>query len=83
MAAPNVTAAAAMVIASGVLGKHPTPTQLLDRLEATAHPLGSGQPNNAYGYGLVNLGAATKKGGPLTPTKPYGFKGADAVTVVR
>jgi serine protease len=83
MAAPNVTAAAAMVIASGVLGKHPTPTQLLDRLEATAHPLGYGQPNNAYGYGLVNIGAATRKGGPLTPTKPYGLKGADVATVVR
>jgi serine protease len=83
MAAPDVTAAAAMVIASGVLGKHPTPTQILDRLEATAHPLGDGTPNNAYGYGLVNIGAATKKGGRLTPTKPYGLKGAGNVTVVR
>jgi serine protease len=83
MSAPNVAAAAAMVIASGVLGKHPTPTQILNRLEATAHPLGDSQPNNAYGYGLLNIGAATKKGGPLTPTKPYGLKGAGNVTIVR
>jgi serine protease len=84
MSAPNVTAAAAMVIASGVLGKHPTPTQILNRLEATAHPLGNGQPNNAYGYGLVNIGAATKKGGPLAPpTKTYSLAGANAVSIVR
>ena len=41
MAAPAVSAAAAMVIASGVLGSpHPTPTAILDRLEATARPAG-------------------------------------------
>ena len=84
MATPAVSAAAAMVIASGVLGKHPTPTQILDRLEATAHPLGSGLPNNAYGYGLLNIGAATRKGGPLVPpTKPYGMAGAGGGGVVR
>jgi serine protease len=83
MAAPDVSAAAAMVIASGVIGKHPTPTQILDRLEATAHALGDGQPNNAYGYGLLNIGAATKRGGPLTPTKPYRLPGANLTTVVR
>jgi serine protease len=79
MATPAVTAAAAMVIASGVLGPHPTPTQVLDRLEATAQPLGSGLPNNDYGYGLVDVGLATHKGGPLVPpTKPYSLKGAGA-----
>jgi serine protease len=84
MATPAVSAAAAMVIASGVLGKHPTPTQILDRLEATAHPLGAGQPNNAYGYGLLNIGAATKRGGRLVPpTKPYALAGASGAGVVR
>jgi serine protease len=83
MAAPDVTAAAAMVIASGVLGRHPTPTQIQNRLEATAHPLGNGEPNNAYGYGLVNIGAATRRGGPLVPTKPYGLPGANTTRVVR
>lgn len=60
MAAPHVAAAAALVIASGVLGAHPTPDQVLQRLESTAQPLGQGaMPNIDYGYGLVNAGAAT------------------------
>jgi len=81
MAAPVVSAAAAMVIASGVLGPHPTPTQILDRLEATARPLGVGDPNNDYGYGLVDIGAATSRGGPLVPPSPppYALAGAGAV----
>ncbi|MDE3133136.1 MAG: S8 family serine peptidase [Acidobacteriota bacterium] len=84
MATPAVSAAAAMVIASRVLGPHPTPTQILNRLEATADPLGTGRPNNPYGYGLLNIGAATRKGGPLVPpTKPYALAGASTGTVVR
>ncbi len=85
MAAPAVSAAAAMVIASGVLGSHrPTPSAILNRLEATARPLGQGQPNDAYGYGLVDIGAATSSGGPLVPpTKPYAFAGASSAGVVR
>ncbi len=84
MAAPDVSAAAAMVIASGVLGRRPTPLQIQNRLEATARPLGIGQPNDAYGYGLLNIGAATRRGGPLVPpTRPYALAGADRVTVVR
>ncbi|MGH2872396.1 MAG: S8 family serine peptidase, partial [Solirubrobacteraceae bacterium] len=84
MATPAVSAAAAMVIASRVVGAHPTPTQILNRLEATAHPLGTARPNNAYGYGLLDIGAATKKGGPLVPpTKPYGLAGASTGSVVR
>jgi serine protease len=60
MAAPHVAAAAALVIASGVLGAHPTPAQVLARLESTARPLGSApRPNQVYGYGLLNAAAAT------------------------
>lgn len=59
MAAPHVAAAAAMVIASGVLGSHPTPDQILQRLEQTAQPLGGSQPNAIYGWGLLDIGAAT------------------------
>jgi serine protease len=60
MAAPHVAAAAALVIASGVLGAHPTPAQVLARLENTASPLGSSpRPNQVYGYGLLNAAAAT------------------------
>jgi serine protease len=67
MAAPVVSAAAAMVIASRVIGAHPTPQQILTRLETTAVPLGHGTPNPDYGYGLVDIGAATA---PLTTTTP-------------
>ncbi|MDQ6745857.1 MAG: S8 family serine peptidase [Actinomycetota bacterium] len=59
MAAPHVAAAAALVIASGVLGPHPSPEAVRNRLETTAQPLGRGQPNQYYGHGLVNAGAAT------------------------
>jgi serine protease len=59
MSAPAVSAGAALVIASRVLGPHPTPTQVLARLEQTATPLGTNHPNDQYGYGLLNVGAAT------------------------
>jgi serine protease len=59
MAVPHVSATAALVIASGVLGRHPSPDQVLARLEATAQPLGGTKPNQDYGYGLVDAGAAT------------------------
>jgi serine protease len=61
MSAPHVAAAAALVIASGVLGHHPSPNQVLARLEATAKPLGGSKPNATYGYGLVDAGAATAR----------------------
>jgi serine protease len=61
MAAPAVSATAALVIASGVLGPHPSPDRILARLEQTATPLGGTQPNEDYGYGLVNAGAATAR----------------------
>lgn len=61
MSAPHVAAAAALVIASRVLGRHPSPAQILARLEATAQPLGSGRPNPSYGYGLIDAGAATAR----------------------
>jgi serine protease len=59
MAAPHVSAAAALVIASGVIGEHPSPDRVLTRLEQTAQPLGGATPNSNYGYGLVDAGAAT------------------------
>jgi serine protease len=59
MAAPHVSAAAALVIASRVIGAHPSPDQVLARLEQTARPLGGSQPSANYGYGLVDAGAAT------------------------
>jgi serine protease len=59
MSAPHVAAVAALVIASGVLGRHPTPDQVLAHLEATAQALDGAKPNQNYGYGLVDAGAAT------------------------
>lgn len=59
MACPHVAGVAALVIASGVLGTHPSPDQILRRLEQTAQPLGGSTPNTNYGYGLVDAGAAT------------------------
>ncbi|MGN6869938.1 MAG: S8 family serine peptidase [Solirubrobacteraceae bacterium] len=69
MAAPAVSATAALVIASGVIGRHPSPDAILSRLEQTATPLGgAARPNDEYGWGLVNAGAATAPG----PPKPQG-----------
>jgi serine protease len=59
MAAPHVSAAAALVIASHVLGARPTPSQVECRLKATARTLGIPGPNRVYGSGLVDAGAAT------------------------
>jgi len=59
MAAPHVSATAALVIRSGVLGPRPTPAQVECRIKATARPLGIPGPNRIYGWGLVDAGAAT------------------------
>jgi len=64
MAAPHVTAVAALIIASGVLGRHPSPAQVIARLRATARKLGGGGDERLYGAGLVDAAAATARGGP-------------------
>ncbi len=64
MATPHVAATAALIIASRVLGPHPTPAQLTARLRATARRLGGGGDERLYGAGLVNAAAATAPGGP-------------------
>jgi serine protease len=61
MSAPEVAATAALVIASGVIGRRPGPDQVLTHLEQTATTLGDAKPNHDYGYGLVNAGLATSK----------------------
>jgi serine protease len=65
MSAPEVAATAALVIASDVIGPHPSPDQILARLEETATPLGGSKPNATFGYGLLNAGAATAAGPPV------------------
>ena len=64
MATPHVTATAALIIASGVIGRHPTPAQITARLRDTARKLGGGGDESLYGAGLVDAAAATARGGP-------------------
>jgi serine protease len=64
MATPHVSATAALIIASRVLGRHPSPAALTARLRATARKLGGGGDERLYGAGLVNAAAATARGGP-------------------
>jgi serine protease len=61
MAAPHVSATAALIIASGVLGPKPTPAAIEQRLKATAHDLGAPGPDRDYGAGLIDAGAATAR----------------------
>ena len=49
MAAPHVTAIAALVIASGKLGRNPTPARSSSDLEATARDLGRPGYDSYYG----------------------------------
>jgi len=73
MAAPHVSAAAALTIASGLLGAAPTPAQVECRLKLTATRLGLAGPNRVYGHGLVNAAAATD---PAVATPACGAGGA-------
>ena len=68
MAAPHVAATAALVIASGVLGRHPCPAQVLARLERPPRRWASPRPNQTYGYGLVNAGRGHRRRA-RTPTR--------------
>jgi serine protease len=59
MAAPHVSATAALMIASGLLGRHPTPRAIEDRLTATAVDVGPAGFDEAYGAGRIDASAAT------------------------
>ena len=58
MAAPHVSAAAALVIASGVIGPTRSPEAIEERLKATARDLGTAGPDFRYGYGLLDAARA-------------------------
>jgi serine protease len=62
MAAPHVSATAALVVASGVLGPDPSPEAIQQRLEQTARDLGAPGLDPRYGWGLVDAAAATAAG---------------------
>lgn len=59
MAAPHVSATAALVIASGVLGRDPTPRQVEVRLKRTARDLGPAGFDRIFGAGLLDAARAT------------------------
>lgn len=61
MATPHVSATAALIIASGVLGRHPGASALEARLKATARDLGPPGPDSTYGAGLIDAAAATAR----------------------
>jgi serine protease len=65
MAAPHVTATAALVIATGVLGRKPSPARLIARLEGTARDLGPPGRDRRYGAGLLDAAAATDPDNPV------------------
>ena len=58
-AAPHVSGVAALVIASGVIGKDPTPATIERHLERTARDLGTPGHDRLYGAGIVDATAAT------------------------
>jgi len=59
MAAPHVSATAALVIASGVIGANPSPNAVEARLKSTARDVGAPGTDIRYGAGLISAAAAT------------------------
>lgn len=66
MAVPHVSATAALVIASGVLGPDPSPDAVERRLETTARDLGAPGYDTLYGYGLIDAAKATDPAVPVS-----------------
>jgi serine protease len=62
MSSPHIAAAAALVIASGVLGPNPRPDAVEARLEATARDVGPAGRDTRYGHGLLDVAAAVGAG---------------------
>jgi serine protease len=58
MASPHVSGTAALVIASGIIGKNPSPAKLQDHLQFTASDVGAPGYDRHYGYGIVNAAKA-------------------------
>src|SRR5437773_9749927 len=68
MATPHVSATAALVIASGVVGPRPKPLAVERRLERSARDLGTPGYDTRYGWGLVNAATATARGAAQRPS---------------
>lgn len=62
MAAPHVTATAALVMATGILGTtKPSPATLQRHIEQTARDVGKPGSDSLYGWGLVDAAKATTR----------------------
>ena len=57
-AAPHVTAAAALVIATKSAGANPSPAEVAEHLKSTARDMGAPGPDARYGHGLLDAAAA-------------------------
>jgi serine protease len=68
MATPHVSAIAALIFATGVLGPHPSADAVEQRIEQTSRDLGPPGVDSRYGWGLVNAAAAISPDAP-TPVK--------------
>ena len=60
MAAPHVAGLAALIIASRVLGPHPSPAAVQQRIEQTARDIGPPGYDVRYGHGLIDAAAALR-----------------------
>jgi serine protease len=60
MAAPHVSAVAALAIASGAIGPDPSPAAIERHLERTARDLGAPGVDRRYGAGLLDAAAAVR-----------------------
>jgi serine protease len=74
MAAPHVSAIAALVIATGKLGPDPSPDAVQSHIQATARDLGKPGVDGRYGAGLVDAAAALRclPGTACPPPAPAG-----------
>jgi serine protease len=71
MACPHVSAIAALIIATGVIGKDPKPQAVEARIKATARDLGPAGVDRRYGYGLVDAFQAINPAfAPAPPAPP-------------
>ena len=66
MAAPHASAVAALVIASGLVGRDPSPAAIERRLELTARDLGRPGWDTHYGWGRLDAARATDPAIPVT-----------------
>jgi serine protease len=59
MAAPHVSGVVALLLASGLLGPHPSPDAVMARLKQTAIDLGAPGYDRRYGSGLISANRVT------------------------